>query len=537
MDKTRMTGKAPAAVLIVAIAATAACGGGSSNVRPSAPEVVAVPVTEWIDNRTAEDLRDHYWYPPEAIRQLLGLAPVADADLADRRSTLARVLEAAQSDAATSRTRLRNVVADEVTIIGERDGITYGRWTDGPAGTLNIEFDWRFAQGLDAAARARMERAGKAWSRRLLDDFEARTVPAGTAIVFDAADAGAEARSETLDMDIRADDVVIAVLYSGTSSRFSWGGSREYHATAHDYEPWFGAIVLSQRHIGQSDVMMHEIGHVLGLTGWPSGYEPASVARYVNTQDHTFDGPHSRRANGGEPVPFRWVDGNNDPLPAGTPGATVDYGHFGVCDSIMAYCRNRREVVGPTELDFAYLADIGYDVLDARTAGAPEVYGYGAWARYSAWGAGVERVLDAPGGSRDALRAGADAFGIAPDATLASVHGVTGTVRWEGTLVGVDLGQPMLPPVTGNAALDVDLETLDGAASFDGLAVHVGGVTRAFRNPALEYAITVAGNGFSDDASRVSGHLFGPQHEEMAGVLLDRSEAVNLLAGFGGTRD
>ena len=48
--------------------------------------------------------------------------------------------------------------------LGERNGITYGRWTGGPAGTLNIEFDWRFAPTLDAERRARMERAGKSWS-------------------------------------------------------------------------------------------------------------------------------------------------------------------------------------------------------------------------------------------------------------------------------------------------------------------------------------------------------------------------------------
>ena len=37
------------------------------------------------------------------------------------------------------------------------------------------------------------------------------------------------------------------------------------------------------------------------------------------------------------------------------------------------------------------LADLGYTLLDASEA---EVYGFGAWGRYSAWGAGVERQID-----------------------------------------------------------------------------------------------------------------------------------------------
>ena len=59
----------------------------------------------------------------------------------------------------------------------------------------------------------------------------------------------------------------------------------------------------------------------------------------------------------------------------------------------MAYC-NKGEVYEPSALDFAYLDDIGYEILDADTASEPELYGYGAWGQYSAWGAGVERMLE-----------------------------------------------------------------------------------------------------------------------------------------------
>ena len=72
---------------------------------------------------------------------------------------------------------------------------------------------------------------------------------------------------------------------------------------------------------------------------------------------------------------FQWVNERNEPVAPGTPGATVDWDHFGTCSSLMSYCRDRNAVQGPTELDFAYLADIGYELLDAATAAEPEVYG------------------------------------------------------------------------------------------------------------------------------------------------------------------
>ena len=94
------------------------------------------------------------------------------------------------------------------------------------------------------------------------------------------------------------------------------------------------------------------------------------------------------------------------------------------------------------------------------------------------------------------------------------------------------------PPVAGDAELRVHLETLDGTAGFDNLTVHTDGAQQPFRAPSLEYSIAIADNAFSfsNANARVQGGFFGPAHEEMAGVLEDRSPEVNLLAGFGGTR-
>ena len=231
------------------------------------------------------------------------------------------------------------------------------------------------------------------------------------------------------------------------------------------------------------------------------------------------------------PVPYQWIDADLNHLPPGTPNAEVDYGHPGVCSSLMAYCRDRSAVQDPAEIDFAWLDDIGYDILDAETAGMPEIYSYGAWATHAAWGAGVERVV---GGDDDRLRAAAHAFGREPATALADSTEISGTAIWSGSLIGVDIRHAALPPVLGNAELEIDLATLDGAARFDNLASMRNGTNVPFRAPSLEYLGSVAGNRFADPNGVVSASFFGPAHEEMAGVVDDRE--VGLVGGFGGKR-
>ena len=144
----------------------------------------------------------------------------------------------------------------------------------------------------------------------------------------------------------------------------------------------------------------------------------------------------------------------------------------------------------------------------------------------------MERILR--GDREDRLRAAADAFGSAPATNLADSTVLEGQATWTGSLLGVDTGHAALPPVFGDAALHVDLAMLAGSAQFDNLTVDVDGVSRVFRNSSLFYAVNVAGNGFSDEQGRIKGGFYGPEHEEMAGILDDRD--VNLLAGFGGAR-
>ena len=501
------------------------------------------------DNPTAEDLLDH-WNQAEPLRTALGLSPVNAADMSIRRNALVALINGAGGDPAETATRLRNVRPEDIEIIGERNGITYGRWKGGPAGTLNIELDWRLAQDFDAEARARMERAGKSWSWRILDDFGTHVLNQPYEYNYESNETG-QIETIVIDRGVTANGLVIIVVKNGERGTAS---AQRVHVerTEDDYEPWFAFIALPQDRSNQTSTMAHEIGHTLGIGARVS----PSVRRYINTQDHTFEGPKAMEANDNQPVPFQWSypgrkPGPNMPVAPGSPGAEVDYGHLNLCTSVMAYCRDRTVTYGPSELDLAYLDDIGYEILDAETAAEPEVYGYGAWGQYSAWGAAVERTIQYESGdpnivlsqggiiveATDTLRASADAFGSAPSATLADTHGgAQGDVTWSGSLIGVDVGQVMLPLVFGDAELRLDLSSLEGTAVFDDLTVHVDGVSSSFRESRLEYDIGVTGNVFSDEDGHVRGGFFGPAHEEMAGVLNDRTATVNLIAGFGGKR-
>ena len=551
----------------------AGCGGGGSSgtnvqemlpgeVMPNEmPDAMAGPlplpeghgyVTGWRDNSTAEDLLDH-WNQPQAVRQALGLTTVDEADVAGRMGAIARLIGMAEDDEAMTPIRLRDVRPDDIDIVGQRNGITYGRWTGGPAGTLNIEFDWRFAPNVDAGTRAQVERAGKSWSRRLLDDFGTHVVESGTEVAGYRDFSGVELFNETFEEDVSTNGMLIFVFHPSPDPLSGGGpGPLEAEITDDDYEPWFGNLVLSQNTINERrtignwwwiHVVAHELGHAVGITSHAGGWSVPSLERYIDRREHTFTGPRAQKANGGNPVPFQWLDRDRQAVAPGTPGASVDYAHLGICTSIMAYCVNPRITYQPSELDFAFLDDIGYDLLDAETAAEPEIYGYGAWGAYSAWGAGVERVLGYEDdgtdvSARDRLRAGADAFGIAPGMGFADRYlppeTSLGSVTWSGSLIGVDLGSGGLPPVFGDAMLSVDLSNFEGALRFDDLTVLTEGRASPFRAGSLEYFVDVSGNAFSDQAGRVHGMFYGPGHEEMAGVLHDDRPDIDLLGGFGG---
>ena len=117
-----------AVALLLNLSACGGGGGGSSGSLRATPHV-----TPWRNNPAAQDLLDH-WHRPETLRREMGLAAVDPMDLPARRGALEAIVRMAEDDPVRSGTRLRNVRGVDVEIIGERDGITYGRWTGGPAG-------------------------------------------------------------------------------------------------------------------------------------------------------------------------------------------------------------------------------------------------------------------------------------------------------------------------------------------------------------------------------------------------------------------
>ena len=508
------------------------CGGGDAGVRPETYPTPLVGAGAGVEraNPHAHDLGEH-WRAPQTLTRSLGAS-----DPAGGTAGLATALDAA-GERISRASSMRSIGASAMTPIGARGAIGVGRWTAGPADTLDIDFHFDAAPALTPADRARMERAGKMWSYHLLDDFEVHTTAPNTVVI-----GSEQIPATTIEAPTVVDDVLVVVTTT-SEGRLSHGGVQNPQLTDADYEPRLGLIHINtgQGHQRQSGVLVHEIGHVLGfIESVPGGFEIPTIERYLSEDRQRFEGPASMRANGGEPVPFQWVDANGRRVAPGTSGATIDPGHPDVCTSVMSYCRDQSRVKTPSALDLAWLDDVGYELNDSGTASQPEVYGYGAWAVHSAWGVGVARHLSGFEAGEDRLEASADAFGVAPLVTLedaVAAGTLAGSATWRGVLLGVDIASGGLAPVSGDAALSVDIDTFEGSATFDNLMVHVNGQAASFRSPRLEYAVGIDGNGFSDVDERVEGGFYGPGHEEMAGVVHDTRSGVNLLAGFGGVRE
>ncbi len=527
----------------------AACGGGggstSTNLRPATTEdlpVHLVPPSNadvTVANPTAQDPLDHWWRT-EPARHALGYA---SGGAISRFRALQAANPAGVND---SHTRLRAVPSGVMEPLGKLDGITIGQWLDGPAGTLDMDLNWELVPpSVGPEVRATLERAAKLWSRQFHDHFN----PSGKLTTN-------EGPVFTLDPAIADAHVMMNHVPAGAGDTAgywitNYDSNFNPRPNPDDFEPWVGSYNLGggtldiQRRVGDywlTHTAIHEFGHIFGHNFYEEEYSrhPA-VERYLDRENHVWRGPHSMAIYGG-PVPMQYLDADLRPTRPGR--GSRDISHWGPCDSVMSYqlgvCPEARHKVTITSLDRAFMRDIGYDLVDAHTVDDPEVYGYGAWAEYSAWGVGVERIvgiIDRPGHDtafQDVLQTSADAFGQVSVAGLHASLAATGTARWSGVLLGVDLRQAELPPVFGVAALTVQLETLLGEAHFSDLQVATHGVLRAFRSPDLTYAVSIEGNRFMDPSGFLDGRFYGPQHEEMAGTLHDRTQ--DLLAGFGGVR-
>ena len=526
--------------------------------RTGGPDALSLPAhTE--DNPRAADLLDHWGHRRvQGIVEGLSLATAAPAaDGAGTRGLPPDALGGAGS-------RLARVLeeGDEVRLLGARHGITYGRWTGGPADTLSIDFDVSRAGPRirdDPELRALIERSGKAWSNRIADTWPSWERPPGdvkgwlrddTTIVSMARVGEDGDTSDRLEIDVKDNE-----LAGGFAGR---GGSSGQNAPGRHQEPRFGTVQMRGGFLDEAversvfEVLVHEVGHVVGA--WTTGREPREeIESQIDRAAGTWTGPNVVALHG-RPAPFQdkdnpsdWIDGERSPR-----ATNFDFAHSGVCSSIMAYCRHGepRPVILPHAIDFAFLADSGMSVTEETDR--PETYGLAGWTDHAAFRLSVSRDLEIDLDERrprrtrhpteldvtDRLRVEVGTFGTPSLGSLLQsfpAKDLEGTVRYAGGLLGAAIGRLGLPPVTGSSSLAVNLGTLDGTASFTSLAVHVDGSPETFAGGSLHYPFNLLANTIIGSGSALRARFLGPRHESVAGTLHD--PFAGLRASFGAAHD
>ena len=504
--------------------------GGSASFLDQTGIVYPSANYDWTHNPTAADLADH-WHRTRmvsAVGAALGLSPLS---LGDDHS-VQDIFDASgvsTSPADADRLRFRAADPTKMVVLGTADGITVGRWTAGPADTLPIQVGWSLFtdQPAPAASLARTARAARNLSRHLRDDFGEHTLAAGTVL-----------GSGLVWPEDTTTNGILVVMLPPVDGASSYAGPRAASLVDGDYQPWAGILhhppvfhdSISANNPWNYDwVTNHELLHVLGIGTGMHRFP------YVDPELGTWNGPNAVAVHGG-PVPFRRLSDGG-----------IDFGHFeaDACPSLVtAFLACGGPGSTATALDLAVLADIGYELLDPETATDTEIYSLGAWNDEAAWGVLVGRDLAArpTADSRalydhDRLTASAEAFGVVPASPFAEAHrGLTGEATWRGVLLGVDLADPALAPLTGNATVRVDLATFNASADFDSLTILERGIPHPFRVTDLSYDVLVTGNAFGDLAGKVHGQWYGSGHDTVAGVLDDRDPAINLLGAFGGVR-
>lgn len=263
---------------------------------------------------------------------------------------------------------------------------------------------------------------------------------------------------------------------ASTPTRISNAGDGERMEDAHVY---FSRETYSYGDERQTVILLaHELMHALGITNHPS---PDFVTIMENT------GAIHHTEHDGQPQPLSLL------YSVDREALRILYGELDIGDG--------PEDLGPWNANSTHLAGNG----PHANFGVALRNGYA-----EPWATGPE-----------------------PRITLAGNPALSGTVTWEGALVGFS-GQN---PVEGDAEIGVNLATLTGTADFteleywDSRYVDCIDCGTTWGDGDLGYTIAVSGNTFREtggDAGRLTGIFTGRSHEGAAGTL----ERADLTAAF-----
>ena len=414
------------------------------------------------NNLEAGDPLDHWGHRHRGlVSELLSQDGESDYDISDFQALLETAREV---DTETPVPGLQE--DDTVVALGHRHGVTYGRWSGGPADTLSIEFNLEHAPASmrnDASFRAALDRAGKMWSRRIEDtwqEWERRYGESKGHLIGNYNSEGREIRVGP------GGEISTGLVIYVTGATLSEGvaalGGPKSSPPNNIWEPHTGAIAVDNDFFetaGEAALfgtLVHETGHVLGawlgsyIADYPEWFAEhyELISSYLDLESGTWTGPHVAAAHGG-PAPFQdsedsrgWHDGERH-----SSASNFDFGHSGVCASVMSYCRQSAAIpaLQPAEIDFAFLADLG--MMIREESDRPETYGLAGWMEHAAFTLSVSRELDVSLADPqpryvnnraswqsldtvDLLRAEADAFGRRSTGNLAHSFPLRETVRW-----------------------------------------------------------------------------------------------------------
>ena len=206
---------------------------------------------------------------------------------------------------------------DTLASLGQRRGVTYGRWTGGSADTLSIEFDLEYATPAmrdDRSFRATLDRAGKMWSQRIEDTWTEWERSYGESKGHLIGNYGAKGREVRVGPGGETSTGLVIYMTGQTLAQdvAGWGGART-SAPGNVWEPHTGAIALDNDYVEDAGdaslfaTIVHETGHVLGA--WLGSYivnnldwfsaDYGLISSYLDLTTGTWTGPNVVAVHGG----------------------------------------------------------------------------------------------------------------------------------------------------------------------------------------------------------------------------------------------